>query len=63
MISEPLASAKISLLSKLGDSFIYSFSIEKNKINLTLEAGFVSGDSIQLIAEGLTDLSNNKSLT
>ena len=59
VISEQLASAKVDVVSKLGDSIIDSYLIQKDRINITLEAGFVSGDSIEITAEALTDISNN----
>ena len=59
LISEQLASAKVDVVSKLGDSIVKSYSIQKDIINISLEAGFVSGDSIEIIADALTDISNN----
>jgi hypothetical protein len=59
MVSEPIASVSINMSSVLGDSIVKSYSIQKDRINLTLSAPFTSGDSIRFDVKSLTDLSSN----
>ena len=59
MVSEPIASVSINMSSVLGDSIVKSYTIQKDRINLTLSAPFTSGDSIRFDVISLTDLSSN----
>ena len=59
MVSEPIASVSINMSSVLGDSIVKSYTIQKDRINLTLSAPFTSGDSIRFDVKSLTDLSSN----